>query len=75
MKVGDLIKMPGSCYRDDEEAEAIGVVTRTDSDEYRSAVGLGSGIESRMQRVQIYWIQDKEYSWEPKKWLEVVSEK
>ncbi len=66
MKVGDLVKMPGSMLRDDE-GEAIGMVTRTKPD------GINRGTP-RIRRVQIYWIQDKEYSWEPAKWLEVISE-
>ena len=28
----------------------------------------------RPNRVQVYWIEDEEASWEPKKWLEVISE-
>ncbi len=66
MKVGDLVKMPGSMHRDDE-GEAIGMVTRTKPD------GINRGTP-RIRRVQIYWIQDKEYSWEPANWLEVISE-
>ena len=54
MKVGDLVKMPGTMHRDD--AEVIGVVTRTKPD------GINRGAPS-IRRVQIYWIQDKEYSW------------
>ena len=65
MKVGDLVEMPGTMHRDD--AEVIGVVTRTKPD------GINRGAPS-IRRVQIYWIQDKEYSWEPAKWLEVISE-
>ena len=65
MKVGDLVKMPGTMHRDD--AEVIGVVTRTKPD------GINRGTP-RIRRVQIYWVQDKEYSWEPAKWLEVISE-
>ncbi len=64
MKVGDLVKMPGNFHRDD--AEAIAVVTRTKPD------GISRGTP-RLRRVQVYWIQDMERSWEPVKWLEVVS--
>ena len=28
----------------------------------------------RPNRVQVYWIEDEEATWEPKKWLEVLSE-
>ena len=65
MKVGDLVKMPGNFHRDD--GDVIGVVTRTRPD----AIDRGP---RRNYRVQIYWVQDKEYSWEPAKWLEVISE-
>lgn len=66
MKVGDLVKMPG-CFAHDE-AEVIGVVTQTAPD------GIDRGTP-HLHRVQIYWVQDKEYAWEPEKWLEVISEK
>jgi hypothetical protein len=26
-------------------------------------------------RIKIYWIEDAEVSWEPMKWLEVISER
>jgi len=65
VKVGDLVKMPGETLFHDE-GEAIGMVTRTKPD------GINRGTP-RIRRVQIYWIQDKEYSWEPAKWLEVIS--
>jgi hypothetical protein len=64
VKVGDLVKMPG-CMPD-QGVEIIGVVTRTKPD------GINRGTP-RIQRVQIYWIPDKEYAWEPAKWLEVIS--
>ena len=65
MKVGDLVRMPGNFHRDD--GDVIGVVTRTTPD------GINRGAP-HLHRVQIYWVQDKEYSWEPAKWLEVISE-
>ena len=66
MKVGDLVKMPG-CFLG-AGSEAIGIVTNTTPD------GINRGTP-HLYRIQIYWIQDKEYSWEPRKWLEVISEK
>ena len=42
---------------------ATGIILRTKSDG-----------DKHGRRVQIYWIQDAEASWEPKKWLEVISE-
>ena len=68
MKVGDLVKMPG-CSVSNGEPEAIGVVTSTAPREARRDNW------GHMQRIQIYWIQDNEYSWEPAKWLEVISKK
>ena len=60
MKVGDLVTMPGSSYRDKTEAEATGIVLR--------ANGPGP------PRVLVYWTTDAEASWEPCCWLEVISE-
>ena len=64
MKVGDLVIMPSSCYRDKSEQEAAGIVLRLEEGE----------LDSRHPRIQVYWIEDAEASWEPKKWLEVISE-
>ena len=66
MQVGDLVKMPGCSAKGADGGEAIGVVTRTKPD------GINQGTP-RIRRVQIYWVQDKEYSWEPANWLEVIS--
>ena len=60
MQVGDLVHMPGSIE------PATGIVLRTKPD------GINRGTP-RLGRVQVYWIEDAEASWEPKKWLEVVS--
>ena len=60
MKVGDLVIMPGSSYRDEGEAEATGIVLRTN--------------RTGTPRVLVYWATDAEASWEPCRWLEVVSE-
>ncbi len=66
MQVGDLVRMAGSCYRDKSDAPATGIVLRTKPD------GINRGTP-RLTRVRVYWIEDAEASWEPKKWLEVVS--
>ena len=58
MKVGDLVHMPGSIE------PITGIVLRKKSDGEKHGLG----------RVQVYWIEDAEASWEPKKWLEVISE-
>ena len=57
MQVGDLVIMPGSF-------ESItGIVLRVNTE----------GYQHRYDRVEVYWIEDGEASWEPVKWLEVVS--
>ena len=61
MKAGDLVHMPGSIE------PATGIVMQTKPD------GINRGTP-RLERVKIYWIQDAEVSWEPVKWLEVISE-
>ncbi len=61
MKVGDLVRMRGGL-------PATGIVLRTKPDN----ISRGTpGIE----RVKIYWMPEREVSWEPMKWLEVISEK
>lgn len=67
MKIGDLVKMPG-CTVNGElgEPEALGVVVRTDSD------GINRGTP-HLRRIQVWWIQEREFSWEPVKWLETIS--
>jgi hypothetical protein len=67
MKVGDLVIMPGSCYRDNSNNPATGIILRTKPD------GIPRGTPS-LSRVKVYWLQDAEVSWEPKKWLEVINE-
>ena len=59
MQVGDLIRMRGGL-------PASGIVLRTKPD--------GTNRGTTHTRVKIYWIEDGEVSWEPVKWLEVVSE-
>jgi hypothetical protein len=64
MKVGDLVIMPGSCYRDEDGSPATGVVLKA------KPVVAGT----RIPRAQVYWIEDAEAAWEPREWLEVISE-
>jgi len=66
MKVGDLVIMPGSCYRDKSDNPATGIILRTKPD------GINRGTP-RLERVKVFWLEDTEVSWEPKKWLEVLS--
>ena len=57
MQVGDLVIMPGSID------PITGIVLRVNTE----------GYQHRYDRVEVYWIEDGEASWEPVKWLEVVS--
>lgn len=61
MKVGDLVIMPGSME------PITGIVLNTKKEGYvRGRI--------RSDRVKVFWVEDGEASWEPIKWLEVVSE-
>ena len=57
MQVGDLVTMPGTIY------STTGIVLRVNTE----------GYQHRHDRVEVYWIEDGEASWEPVKWLEVIS--
>ena len=57
MQVGDLVIMPGSFE------PITGIILRMKSDGEKHGLG----------RVEVYWVEDGEASWEPKKWLEVIS--
>ena len=57
MQVGDLVTMPGTIY------PTTGIVLRVNTE----------GYQHRHDRVEVYWIEDGESSWEPVKWLEVIS--
>ena len=63
MQVGDLIRMPGSI----ESTMSIILRTRSEDEARRDPNGC-------LGRVEVYWIADGESSWEPVKWLEVISE-
>jgi len=66
MKVGDLVIMPGSCYRDREDGqEAVGIVVSV-KDPHVGRLGLA--------RVCIRWNDSDRNDWEPLEWLEVISE-
>ena len=62
MKVGDLIHMPGQTLLPGEEVPSIGLVI---------------DIEPRHlhdKRVGVLWVGADGVDWEPKDWLEVLSE-
>jgi len=44
----------------------MGIVLRTKPD------GINRGTP-RLARVKVYWVEEAEASWEPIKWLEVIS--
>ena len=60
MEVGDLVTMPGTIY------STTGIVLQVGESPHRRNV-------SHNTRAKVYWIEDAEASWEPKKWLEVIS--
>lgn len=62
MQVGDLVRMLGSIKA------VYGIVLRTKPD------GISRGTP-KIERVKVYWMDEAEVSWEPKKWLEVISER
>ena len=60
MKVGDLVCYPGAL------GNPLGVITRVKPD------GIHRG--ANLKRVRVFWIKDNAQSWEPRKWLKVMSE-
>ena len=64
MKVGDLVTFPNSVA-----APQTGIVLR----EERIRVGFSNTDNPRVHRVEVYWIEDAESSWEPIKWLEIIN--
>ena len=68
MKVGDLVTMPGTIY------STTGIVLREEHPEDVCTKRFHDTDNPRVKRVEVYWIEDAESSWEPKKWLEVISE-
>ena len=68
MKVGDLVKFP--CDR----GEPMGIVLREERPEDAPRTKRFHDSDNpRVKRVEVYWIEDAESSWEPVKWLEVIN--
>ena len=67
MQVGDLVRMRGGL-------PALGIVLRQCNGEVKGYSGF-TGTRPTIRRVEVCWIEDGEASWEPKKWLEVISER
>jgi len=68
VQVGDLVHMPGSIE------PATGIVLRHCKGEGKGFTPIGGSERTTISRVEVYWIEDAESSWEPVKWLEVISE-
>jgi hypothetical protein len=67
VEVGDLVRMRGGLPES-------GVVLSTECD--GKALGyrcIGESTRPLIERVQVHWIDDAETTWEPVKWLEIVS--
>ena len=70
MQVGDLVIMPGSI----EPTTGIVLREKNPEDAPRGFSARFVDVDNpRVQRVEVYWIEDGEASWEPVKWLEVIS--
>ena len=65
MKVGDLVIFPNSIA---EPQTGIVLQALPDGDIFEGPLVSNS-------RIKIYWFEDAEVSWEPMKWLEVISER
>ncbi len=62
MQVGDLVIFPCG-----EVPPPMGIIMRTKPD------GVNRGTPGLRPRAKVYWVRCREISWEPIKWLEVVS--
>ena len=70
MKVGDLVTMPGMVY------STTGIVLREENpeDAPRGFTPRFHDTDNpRVNRVEVYWINEGESSWEPIKWLKVIN--
>ena len=66
MKVGTLVRMRGGL-------PAMGIVL-SHRGPVKGFTPIGGVERPTIKRVEVYWIEDAESSWEPVKWLEVVNE-
>ena len=68
MQVGDLVRMRGGL-------PASGIVLSTECDaKVHGFRAIGATTRPLIERVQVFWIDDAEATWEPVKWLEVISD-
>ena len=67
MQVGDLVRMRGGLPES-------GIVLSTECDaKVHGFRAIGATTRPLIERVQVFWIDAAEATWEPVKWLEVVS--
>ena len=66
MKIGDLVRFPGSEPQGQALGSTLGIIVGVDPQRR----GLKDGL-----RVNVWWFVDQEASWEPPKWLEVMNER
>ena len=69
MQVGDLVRFPRGEPQGQALGDTVGIILRIDhpTNIHRS---VANG-----ERIHVYWFEDGEASWEPRKWLEVVNER
>ena len=67
MKVGDLVHMPGSIE------PTTGIVLREERPEDARTNRFHDTDNPRVKRVEVYWINEGESSWEPIKWLKIIN--
>jgi len=68
MQVGDMIRTRGGLP---ESGIVLSIECDAKVDGFRA---IGETTRPLIERVQVHWIDDAETTWEPVKWLEVVSE-
>ncbi len=68
MKVGDLVTFPNSVA-----APQTGIVLREERPEDARTNRFHDTDNPRVKRVEVYWFEDAEVSWEPVKWMEVIN--
>ena len=67
MQVGDLVRFPRGEPQGQALGDTVGIILRIDP--HRRLCGHNG------ERIHVYWFEDGEASWEPRKWLEVVNER
>ena len=68
MQVGDLVRFPRGEPQGQALGDTVGIILRIDP--HRRGFKYPTG-----ERIHVYWFEDGEASWEPRKWLEVINER